>query len=99
MVIPTFWMVKLNRNQKNHYILAFHWLFWAFEKERWQKSAFSGFFLTGEICFAKNTLFGPKNGSIFPVTCKTSSEIHQKIKIFEKKIFGRFCENFENRQF
>ena len=92
-------MLKLNKNRKNHYILAFHWLFWAFEKKDGKNQLFLDFFFTGEICFAKNTLFGPKNGSIFPITCKTSSKIHQKIKIFEKKIFGGFCENFENRQF
>ena len=92
-------MVKFNKNRKNHYILAFHCLFWAFEKKDGKNQLFLDFFFTGEIFFAKNTLFGPKNGSIFPVTCKTSSKIHQKIKIFEKKIFGGFCENFENRQF
>ena len=32
--------------------------------------------VTDDIGFAKNTLFGLKNGSIFPATRKTSPKIH-----------------------
>ena len=60
---------------------------------------FLDFFITDDIGFAKNTLFGPKNGSIFPATRKTSSKNHWKAKNFRKKKFGGFCEIIENRQF
>ena len=73
---PTFWVVKMNKNRKDHYILAFHCLFWPFEKKDGKNQLFLDFFFTGEIFFAKNTLFGPKNGSIFPATRKTSSKNH-----------------------
>ena len=88
---PTFWVVKLNKKRKTHYILAFHCLFWPFWKKRWKKSAFLDFFITGEIHFAKNTLFGPKKCSIFLATRKTSSKIHWKAKNIRKKNVADFA--------
>ena len=66
----------MNKNRKDHYILAIHCLFWPFEKKDGKNQLFLDFFITAEIRFAKNTLFGPKNGSIFPATRKTSSKNH-----------------------
>ena len=73
---PTFWVVKLNKKRKYHYILAFHCLFWPFKKKDGKNQIFLDFFIIGEIHFAKNTPFGPKKGLIFPATPKTSSKIH-----------------------
>ena len=75
-----FWVIKLN-----HYILAFHCLFWPFLKNNMiSKINFLGFFHLRRILFRKNTLSGPKNGSIIPATGKTSPKIHWKANNFWK---------------
>ena len=66
MVFPTFWVVKLNKKRKDYYILAFHCLFWAFEKKKWQKSAFSGFFLHRRNFFRKKYTFWAEKRFDFP---------------------------------
>jgi len=72
MVFLHFWVKKLNKKRKAHYILGFTAFFGHLKKKNNKNQLFLDFYITGKNRFAKNTLFGPKNGSIFPANHKTS---------------------------